>query len=212
MARNKKPGGDERRAAADYYRLKTQAVDDLVSTDASNAPHYSMAELRKYRRGLHLNLADWLKAFLLKAWLAGAVCFFFLWGLGTYIPNRVDLLVVVGLALGVVTHLIVNPILRFYAPTPHGNDRWMLVSGKSILFLPLNVLYGFALLYLVVNTYEAINALLLSMTGATDEIPLGVGPILFGVFTAAWDFLFLGCKRLLGRIVADAKKQADTAR
>ena len=38
-----------------------------------------------------------------------------------------------------------------------------------------------------------------------ETVPLGVGPILFGVFTMGWDMLFIGMKHLFKRIVADAK-------
>ena len=35
----------------DYYRLKTKAVDDLVSADVTNSPKVSREELNKYRSG-----------------------------------------------------------------------------------------------------------------------------------------------------------------
>ena len=45
----------------------------------------------------------------------------------------------------------------------------------------------------VVVTYNGINAAILAMTGgAADSVPLGVEPILFGLFATGWDFLLLG--------------------
>lgn len=199
---------EEDKSAAEYYRLNTKAVDDLVSATKENSPPVSKEELRKYQSGPRIKMAEWVKAALLKAWFAGMVCFFFLWGLGTYVADQLDMLFIVGLALGFVMDLLENPIFRFYAKTPGGNDRWMMFPMKRYLSLPLNVLYGFLLLLCVVTTYNVINGLILSVTQARDTIPLGVEPILFGVFTMGWDMLFLGMKRLFKRIFADAKTSA----
>jgi hypothetical protein len=149
-----------------------------------------------------------MKAVLLKWWFAGAVCFFFLWGLGTVVPNRENQLIIVGLALGAVTDLFTNNIFRFYARTPGENDRWMMFPRNSFSTLPLNIVYGYVILFLVVLTYNAVNAFLIAATGVQDKIPLGVGPILFGLFCTGWDLLLLAAKRMLMRIVRDAKRRA----
>ena len=196
---------EEEKTAAEYYRLNTKAVDDLVSATKENSPPVSKSELKKYQSGPRIKMAEWVKAILLKTWFAGMVCFFFLWGLGTYVADQLDMLFIVGLALGFVMDLLENPIFRFYAKTPGGNDRWMMFPMKRYLSLPLNVLYGFLLLLCVVTTYNVANRMILSFTQIPDKIPLGVGPILFGVFTMGWDMLFLGMKRLFKRILADAK-------
>jgi hypothetical protein len=199
---------EERKSAAEYYRLNLKAVDDLVNADSGNSPKVSEAELKKYRSGPRIHFSDRVKAVLLKAWFAGSVCFFFLWGLGTYIGNQQDQLFVLGLALGAVTDLLTNNIFRFYAKTPGANDRWMMFPRKKFITLPLNILYAYLLLFCVVLTYQLINMAIISFTGARDTVPLGVGPILFGAFTTAWDLLFLAMKRLAVRILADAKEKA----
>ena len=204
----RKENREEQKTTAEYYKLNTKAVDDLVSASKENAPPVSKAELRKYQSGPRIKMAEWVKAVLLKTWFAGMVCFFFLWGLGTYVSDQLDMLFIVGLALGFVTDLLVNPIFRFYAKTPGGNDRWMMFPQKRYISLPLNVVYAFLLLFCVVTTYNVINGLILSVTKAADTIPLQVEPILFGLFTMGWDMLFLGAKRLFKRILADAKDSA----
>lgn len=122
MARNKKNtplrSTQQLREISDYYKLNTKAVDDLVSANAENSPEVPMEELQKYRSKSGLHLPGWLKAVLLKAWFAGAACFFIFWGLGLYLTNLGDMLLVFGLALGLVTDLLVNNILRFAAATP----------------------------------------------------------------------------------------------
>ena len=206
--KGRKPAPEPHKTASDYYSLNTKAVEDLVSADVTNSPKVSEAELRRYRSGPKIRLADWMKAVLLKWWFAGAVCFFFLWGLGTVVPNRENQLIIVGLALGAVTDLFTNNIFRFYARTPGENDRWMMFPRNSFSTLPLNIVYGYVILFLVVLTYNAVNAFLIAATGVQDKIPLGVGPILFGLLCTGWDLLLLGARKLLKRITDDAKKQA----
>ncbi|MBQ7657108.1 MAG: hypothetical protein IJI53_06020 [Clostridia bacterium] len=210
MAKKQKqpPKKAEERSAADYYKLNTKAVDDLIHATEENSPPVSKEELRKYRAGGRLAMADWLKAVLLKMWFGGVVCYFIVWGLGMYVGSQLDLLVITGIALGFVTDLITNNIFRFIAKPKGANDCWMMFPKKNYVFLPLNVLYALLLVFCVVTTYNAINAVLVGFSGARDTVPLGVEPILFGVFTMGWDMLFLGCKRLARRMVSDAKASA----
>ena len=207
MAKHKgAPPRGEVRPAADYYKLNTKAVDDLVTADESNSPEVSEEELRKYRSRSRFTLSDTLKALLLKFWFNGSVCFFFFWGLGAYLADFLDQFVVLGIAMGVITDLLINNIFRFYAKTPGGNDRWMMFPKRSFPAFFFNILYAFLVLFLVYTLYNVINSVLVKITGATDSIPLGVEPILFGLFYLAVDLLLLGMKHLFLRIVDDAKK------
>lgn len=212
MARNKKNtplrSTQQLREISDYYKLNTKAVDDLVSANAENSPEVPMEELQKYRSKSGLHLPGWLKAVLLKAWFAGAACFFIFWGLGLYLTNLGDMLLVFGLALGLVTDLLVNNILRFAAATPGENDGWMMFPKKGMGSFFLNILYGFFLLFCVYTLYQLINSALVSLTGRSDTVPLGVEPILFGLFYTGFDLVFIGLKHLAGRILLDAKLAA----
>ena len=205
MAKKKAPEREPEKNTADYYKLKTQAVEDLVTASVENSPKVSAEELRKYRSGPKLKLSEWLKAVLLKAWFAGVVCYFMIWGAG--IGNPLDIVLLVGIVLGIVTDLLTNSIFRLYARSPGQNDRWMMVSAKKYISLPLNILYSIALVFCVVVSYNAINLLLCWITRQTEP-PLSIEPILFGFLTAAWDLLFLGMRRLMQGIVYDAKRQA----
>ena len=102
---------------ADYYDLKQGAIKDLVEADESNSPEVSEEELQKYRSRSKLNIAQWVKILLIKWWFAGSVCFFFIWGLSIYLADTLDLLVVTAIAMGIVTDLLVNNLLRFLAKT-----------------------------------------------------------------------------------------------
>lgn len=207
MARkHKNPPSQPDRSAADYYRLNLKAVDDLVTADESNSPKVSEAELRRYRSGPKVRLSETVKALLIKFWFNGATCFFFLWGLGTYLHSWLDQMVVLALALGAVNDLLTNNVFRFYAKTPGGNDRWMMFPQKAFYTLPLNVIYAGLLLFLVMVTYSAVNAAIVAVSGAAGTVPLGVEPILFGVFTTAWDTLLIKIKHTAQSVLADARR------
>lgn len=210
MTRKKRaPEPEEEKTLAEYYRLNTKAVDDLVSADASNSPKVSREELNRYRSGPKITLAHWVKVILLKWWFAGACCFFFYWGLAVAVPSQENLLLILGAGLGFVMDLLENSILRYYAKTPGANDRWMMVPAKGFKSLPLNILYGYLLLAMTVLSYNGINAVILAISGAKDTVPVGVEPILFGLLVTGWDLLFITLKRTLKSILADAKKQNE---
>ena len=210
MKKEKASSSPEKEMAnGEYYRLNTKAVDDLVNANEENSPNVSEEELKKYRSGSKIKLPTQFKLLFVKFWFPAAVCFFFLWGLGAYVSSTLDLLVITGLALGTVTDLLTNNVLRFVARQNGANDKYMMVPRKGFASLPLNILHSGAVLFLVFTAYNAINRALISFTGAAeDAVPLGVEPILFGLFYLAFDSLLIGAKRLFFRIVRDAKDSA----
>ena len=192
---------------SEYYRLKTQAVDDLVNASEENSPPVSEAELRAYRSGPRMKVADWVKMLFIKFWFAGAVCFFFIWGLGGFLTNEPDLLAVTGMALGVVTDLMTNPVLRFFEKTKGENARWMMVTRKTYSGLFLNILYGYVVLFLVYTLYNVIKLAAVRITGVADRVVLGVEPVFFGLFCLGFDLLLIQVKHAIVRIVRDAAKK-----
>lgn len=216
MARKQKNAPVEKeRAAGDYYKLNTKALDDLVSADESNSPQVSEAELRKYRAGTKKKIPMWIKVVLIKAWFAAALCWFFI--IGTPFIDALDTIVVTGIVYGFVIDLLVNNVLRFIEETPGSNDRWLLVSKKGFASLLWNVIYGLVLMILIVKSYELLNVVINAIRGAQPvdgRMPTAVPvePILFGIFAMAWDVLFLKMKAMMGRIVADAKAKVSSGR
>ena len=208
-ARGKEPQGREETAAS-YYQLKTRAVDDLVTANEENSPKVSPEEIRKYT-SRRLKVADWVKLVLIKWWFAAAVCFFFLWGLGTYVPHLLDLLVITGIASGFVTDLLTNNVLRFVSPAPGSNDRWMMYPRKGFVSLPLNLLHAGVVLFLVYTAYNALNALLILVFGMeANSVPLGVEPILFGALYLGFDLLLIALKHAAQSMLKDAQKKANS--
>ena len=202
MSKRKKrqPPKEEIEKQSDYYKLKTQAVEDLVTADESNSPVVSREELMRYRSGPKLQIADWVKLLFIQGWFAGAVCFFFIWGLGGYLADQLDVLFVTGFALGVATDLLTNPILRFFERTPGDHSRWMMFPKKGFITLPLNILYGYVILALVFMVYTVINGVAAQITGNAETVVLGVEPVLFGVFSLGADLLLIEIKHQLLRL------------
>lgn len=196
---------EQLRQVSDYYKLNTKSVEDLVNANPENSPPVSQEELDKYRSKGGIHLPRWLKAVGLKAWFAGSVCFFVFWGLGLYLTHFLDMMLVFAVALGMVTDLLVNSILRFAASVPGENDGWMLFPKKGLAAFFCNIGYAFVLLGCVYGLYQLLNGAIVALTGQTDSVPVGVEPILFGLFYTGFDLLFLGMKHLARRILDDAR-------
>jgi len=97
-----------------YYRLHTDAVNNLVGATTENTPKYSKEELDRYRSsGSRRSLPAALKVGFIKAWFYGAVCYFVLWGLGLYVGAQLELCVAANPVMGMVTDLLINVFLRF---------------------------------------------------------------------------------------------------
>lgn len=199
-SRYKKPETDKQ---SEYYKLNTRAVEELVTADESNSPQVTEEELRAYRSGPKRRIPGWVKILFVKFWFAAATCFFFIWGLGGYLADLLDLLFVTGMALGIVTDLLTNPVLRFFERTPGDHSRWMMIPKKGYISFPLNILYAYVVLFMVFMLYNGINFACLWITGTENVIFLGVEPVLFGLFYLGFDLLFIQIKeRIAGHLQA----------
>lgn len=195
----------EKETVEKNYHLNSEAVENLAGADREEVPQYSQEELNQYRTKKGFHIPQWLKLLLVKAWFAGAVCFFILWGLGTYIGNMLDMLFILGIVLGMVNDLLVNSVLRFMELTPGANDRWMFLPKKGLGSFFGNILYAFLIIYCVYSLYNGINMVLSLVLGTTDVIYLGVEPILFGTFCTGFDMLFVWFKHLAAELIRKAK-------
>ncbi|MBQ9824623.1 MAG: hypothetical protein IJM63_09000 [Solobacterium sp.] len=176
---------------ADFYDLKTDAVKALVEADESNSPEVSKEELAKYRSKSGLHLPQWLKMLLIKWWFAGSVCFFFIWGLGIYMADIYDTLLITAIGMGVVTDILTNNALRFMERTKGESDRWIMIRKRRYISFFLNILYAGLVLWFVYMLYTVINAAAAAISHNPDRIFLGVGPIMFGLFYLGFDLLFI---------------------
>ena len=191
----------------DLYRIKTEAVENLVNANKENTPSYSEEELKKYRSKSRLNINPVFKALFIKFWFSGVVCYFFIWGLGMYIPSNLDLYFVTAIGMGFVKDILENNLYRFVANPEGSNDRWMMFPKKSYMSLVFNVLYAILVTGCVYFTYQGIN--FVGTSGNNDRVVFGVEPIFFGIFYMGFELLFLWMKHMAVRIIADAKKKVE---
>jgi|GEM_PF-261406 len=190
------------------YELKSGAVDRLAGAEKDNVPAYSEEELNRYKKHRGKKIPTWLKVVLIKAWFAGAVCFFILWGLGVYLQNQIDMLFVLGMVMGLVTDLLVNPLLRFIEEQPGDNDCWMMHPKKGMGSFFLNIVHGYLVLALVFTAYNLVNLAIARASGQSDRVAIGVEPFLFGIFCMVFDVLLVGLRNMARSIVRDAKESA----
>lgn len=191
------------------YELKTDAVDRLVNAEKKEYPKLTLENdpRRKFKNGFIDRIPSWAKALFIKFWFNGAVCFFIFWGLGILIPNMENMIIVLGISLGMVTDILVNNIFRFFATVEGANDKWMMFPKKRYVSFFLNILYSFGILLAVIWIYNVINATANAVAGTEMVVYFGVEPIFFGFLYMGVDLLFIAIKNAFVKILADAKNK-----
>jgi hypothetical protein len=206
---NKSKKTDEKNDSRNPYKINKAAVDRLVNADKKTYPKTNVDPGKKYRsKGFIDKIPDWIKALFIKFWFNGAVCFFIFWGLGMLIFG-LDMIVVMGVVLGMVNDLLVNNVFHFFAITPGSNNKWMMFPKRKLWTFFANIVYSTIILFIVVWIYSIINIAYNAIMGTTNQIGLGVEPVFFGLLYMAVDMLFVGMKNLFIRIVTDAKEKAN---
>ena len=204
----KKNQNEQELHGSSNYELNSDAVEELAGADTGETPQYTQEELNKYRSRSKFHIPEPVKILFLKAWFSGAVCFFILWGLSGYVSNLIDMLFVLGIVQGMVTDILLNSTIRFMEKTPGANDKWLMFPKKGMMSFFLNLVYGCVIIYCVFSLYNGINTVITTITGDVENVPLGVEPILFGLFCMGFDMLFVGAKNLMKSIVRDAMEAA----
>lgn len=201
---------DKENTTSKSYKLNTEAVDRLVNADKKTYPKTKEDPGKKYRsKGIIDKIPSPIKALFIKFWFNGAVCFFIYWGLGMYIWDTLDMIVILGIVMGMVTDLLVNNAFHFFAVTPGDNNKWMMFPKRKFWTFFTNIIYAIFLVYAVAWIYNAINIALNVISGSDGKIFLGVEPVMFGLLYVAVDMIFIGMKNLAIKIINDAKKKAD---
>ena len=197
-----------KKSSADYYKLKTDAVDRLVNADKKTYDKTKGDPGKEYRsRGFLDKIPSWIKALFIKFWFNGAVCFFIFWGLGMYVTDMLDMIFVLAVVMGMVTDILVNNAFRFLATYEGQNDKWMMFPKKKYWTFVANILYAFPILVGVIWFYNILNVVLNKFKGTEGELFVGVEPILFGLAYMAIDMLFIIMKQTMIKIISDAKQK-----
>ena len=198
----------EKKSSVDYYSLKTDAVDRLVNADKKTYDKTKGDPGKEYRsKGFLDKIPSWIKSLFIKFWFNGAVCFFIFWGLGLYVTNMLDMIVVLAIVMGMVTDIFVNNAFRFLAVYEGQNDKWMMFPKKKYWTFFANIFYAFLILVGVIWFYNILNVILNNINGTTEELYVAVEPLLFGLSYMAIDMVFITMKNTMIKIVSDAKQK-----
>jgi hypothetical protein len=198
----------KKQSTADYYKLKTDAVDRLVNADKKTYDKTKGDPGKAYKsKGFLDKIPSWIKALFIKFWFNGAVCFFIFWGLGMYVTDILDMIFVLAIVMGMVTDILVNNAFRFLATYEGQNDKWMMFPKKKYWTFVANILYAFPVLVGVIWFYNIFNVVINNIKGTDGELILGVEPIVFGLAYMAIDMLFITMKNTMIKIISDAKQK-----
>lgn len=207
MAKKKNKTVEVEEKIENYYDLKTDAVQRLLNAEKKEYPKTKKDPGRAYRSSFIDKIPSWILALFVKFWFSGAVCYFIFWGLGLYIGNMEDMIVILAIVLGMVTDIGVYNVFRFFETYKGQNTKWMMFPQKGWWTFILNIPYALVVLLGVMWFYQMLNAGLNMMNGSEGIMYVGVEPLLFGLSYMAIDVLLIFIKNTLISILADAKKK-----
>lgn len=237
VKKNKKQKEIKETTIENYYDLRTDKVDELVAAlkgelDENEAepistnieeitgeapkakPGSKRAFFDPYGHGFLSRIPVWIKALFIKFWFAGCVCYFVLMGLGIYISNELDKLVLAGVVLGLVTDIMVNPIFVFLETDEKEYDNYIMFPFpfKAFWTFFTNIIYYIIVALVVLGMYTGLNLLVNLISGVPDHyVSVGVEPLLYGIFCVIADMAFIGIKDLIVYLVKRAKRKKAIA-
>lgn len=228
MAKKKKR--DKETTIENYYDLKVDKVDELVSVLKNEDITYEEISMNisdctgvddpgnvtkrgkqkkfdPYKTDFLGRIPTWIKALFIKFWFAAAVCYFIVWGLS--IGDTLDSLALTGIVMGLVVEMLVNPVFRFMETDEKEYNAYMMFPFpfKAYWTFFTNIIYYVVVLVCVNYLYYGLNTIIILATGTENTIPVGVEPLLFGVFTVIADMFFIGIKDLIVYLVKRHKNK-----
>lgn len=207
MAKKKNKTVEVEEKIENYYDLKTEAVQRLLNAEKKEYAKTNKDPGRAYRSSFIDKIPSCILALFVKFWFSGAVCYFIFWGLGLYIGNMEDMIVILAIVLGMVTDLGVNNVFRFFETYKGQNTKWMMFPQKGWWTFILNIPYALVVLLGVMWFYQILNAGLNMMNESEGIMYVGVEPLLFGLSYMAIDVLLIFIKNTMISVIADAKNK-----
>lgn len=201
----------------DFYDLKVDKVDELVAAlkgeDTSAFGEVSMKisdctgttgrgtdkDFNPYRTDFLGKIPTFVKAFFIKWWFAGMVCFFVNMGLALIVSSPVDLMLLDGIVLGLVAELFVNPLMHFMESDKREFNYYMMFpfSFKAYWTFFTNILYYIAVAVSVNYIYYFINEFMFS---------LNIEPMSWALIVLVVDMVFIGIKDIVVLLVKKRRK------
>lgn len=200
----------EEETSLDYYKLKVDAVNSLV--DALNQDPHAQDQKNvtpdddqpdPYKIDKLSKIPTSIKVLFVKFWVAGAICYFIRMGLGVYITDPLDMLVLTGIVTGLVTDLFVNTAFLYFESDKKEYHKYMLVpvSCKKIWTLFVNIPYGLIEVIAIHYIYVFLNMYVVNGN-------LVVEPLLYGIIFLLVDMAFISIKNLIVMLIGKRKKVA----
>lgn len=138
----------------------------------------------------------WIKVNLLKWWIAGAIYYFIGFGLLFTLSSFIDLVVYMGLAIGIINEYIIKNIILWMERENLSLGHYIEIESKGIKGVVLNFIFGIIISIIIAFTYEGINAGLIQLLGRNQsEVIIGTEPVLFGLFYVIYSTIYLQIKR-----------------
>lgn len=205
-----------------YYDLKTDAVNSLVDALNEEPKEETISVHKKYIQNKEKEqpnpykldklalIPTWIKAFFIKFWVAGAICYFFIWGLGIYIQATLDMLFVTAFATGIIVDLLVTPAMLYFESDKKEWHPYILVPvpGKKLWSLLINIPVAFLEVGVIFLIYSEINILLVDIKNLpSGSTPLAVEPLLFGLLYLIIDIIIISIKNLFIKVIKKIKNK-----
>ncbi len=138
------------------------------------------------------------KIAFLKFWAAGAVYFFIAIPLGPYLSDLLDLIVALGIVLGIVIEYIVNNVIRWMNNDNQKTMKYCLWEKKGLASLFFNVGYGIGMVFVIYYTYVGIGLLIdLFALDFFADFDFGAEPVLFGLLFLLYDGILVLLKNIV---------------
>ena len=186
----------------------TTNIAEITGEEEKKVGSKKSKEFDPYRHNFLAWLPAWVKAIFIKWWFAGAVCFFIMWGIG---QTGLDAIFLVGVILGVIVDVLVNPIFRMLESDKKEYNYYMMFPFplKAFWTFLTNVIYYLAIALVINYCYFGVNQIINLIKHTTDVYYVGVEPLLFGVFCVVADMAFIGIKDLIVFLVKKSKKNKE---
>ncbi|MDR0426728.1 MAG: hypothetical protein LBH24_06145 [Clostridiales bacterium] len=150
------------------------------------------------------------KAAIYKFWFAGAVYFFIGWGISNGRLDQLDTAVIIGLAIGLMTDLIINRVLMAIDNKKNKMAAYLMFYHKKFYFLFFNLAYGVILSLAVAFTYHLINFAINVLQNLPEgSAVFGAEPLLFGLFYLLYDLFLVTLRNGVIKLVKTVKSKGS---
>jgi len=154
-------------------------------------------ELHPYKHNFFSKISLSIRIPIIKWWFAGAIYYLIGWGLPQLKGSGIDTYVTMGLVIGLVNVTIIRFIIKEISPSTLIANKYISIRNKTVIRIPINVLYGMVISVLIAGTYDVSNRLINHLFDlGKDRIIIGTEPILYGILFIVFDSIWITIRNL----------------